>query len=63
MYIRLTRCVSALRPTSSRVLLRATGNDDSHYAGASHRAPSMIASVYLVDLPRFTSKPARWHPR
>jgi len=28
----------------------ATGNDDSHYAGASHRAPSMIASVYLVDL-------------
>ena len=30
--------------------LSATGNDDALYAGPSRRAPSMIASVYLIDL-------------
>ena len=30
--------------------LSATGNEDARYAGRSRRAPSMIASVYLVDL-------------
>lgn len=30
--------------------LSATGNDDPRYAGPSRLAPSMIASVYLIDL-------------
>jgi hypothetical protein len=30
--------------------LRATGNDGAAYRGAARRAPSMIASVYLIDL-------------
>jgi acyl dehydratase len=30
--------------------LRATGNDGTAYRGAGRRAPSMIASVYLIDL-------------
>lgn len=30
--------------------LSATGNSDGAYSGAPRRAPSMIASVYLIDL-------------
>lgn len=30
--------------------LSATGNDDAQYSASSRRAPSMIASVYLIDL-------------
>lgn len=30
--------------------LSATDNDGAHYPGPSRRAPSMIASVYLIDL-------------
>jgi hypothetical protein len=37
-------------PDVVRGFLAATGNDDGKYSAEMARAPSMIASVYLIDL-------------